>query len=820
MFRAIKRIGIGVATLLTMIVTSALIWILWVLSANANYEKTLTVQGLSAPIEIYRDTNGVPHIFAETHHDALFALGYAQAQDRGWQMEFLRRAVDGQMSEIAGKTLVDLDIEFVASGAADLADLSYSQYTDDTKRAIDAFAAGINAAIDAGEYSASPEFRAFGVTPTYWTPRQVGALTYLIGSGFDPSSRRVLQSLDLVADLGEQRADLLMRDFEDSWPTLFRDIGELETVAERSKAALEAAELPILHEPPTAPSSSSEGSDKGTNFFLLGPTKTTTGAPILAVDPHLELDTPSFYYPAALNWENNYVRGAFWVTSPSIHFGHNRQIAWGMTALVVDNAHYILEKIDPNDDAAYVRPGSSIPFQTKNRTITVRGQKDPETVSLRYTTNGPVVSDFDQELQQIADAEGPNHAIVRKSATLLEGQFFLESGVAVQNADDWRSFRAAFQRHGSPNTVAYADTLGNIGVLTAAHVPIRKNFDAWPPLPRAWLDEGDWHGIAPFDALPHAYNPNRQWIADSNARIVPKNFPLFLTARASSPYRIKRSEIVLAEDRMFSIKDIQTLQTDIISTRPDVVLPIANELAVGNFSDHEQITWLRLMEWDRSMQSDMPEPLLYMTFEHALHQRLIGEKVSDTSYGNGRGDPITLARLLHGKDRSFWCDSIETDDRETCSEAVVEALRAAITALSEMYGSDINDWRWGDAHTARFGNRYFLDFIPVATSWAAREVEQDSGPGTLNVGAWSSTTLGNYSQNSGAVWRQIIDLSNLDNSIFQIAPGVSGNPSSQYYDSTLKAWRDGEYFSLALGRDALVASNAPLTLLEPVAVDD
>jgi penicillin amidase len=811
--RLALRIWLGFGTALLTLAAVAGAWLYWVSQAQADYERLVDAPGLSGPLEIYRDAYGVPHIFAQTQRDALFALGYVQGQDRGWQMEFLRRAVDGRMSEIAGAALIDLDREFLASGAARLADASLALYRPETIDAIEAFAAGVNLAIEQGQYQASPEFRAFGVSPAPWTPREVGALTYLIGASVDQVSGEALWRKRLVDDLGERRADLLAQDFDADWPTLFRDIGVLDEAAARATVALEAAGLPVGQRTPGA-SKPPDSAGKGTNFFLLGPEKSTTGAPILAVDPHLELDAPSLFYPVSITLPNQVIRGAAWVTSPAVHFGHNSSIAWGMTAMAVDNAHFLVERIDPKDPGAYLRPEGSRRFEVEMREIAVRWRSDPVRMRLRYTEAGRVVSDFDPKLKTLADAFGPGHVIVRKSATLLNGQFYLESGLRVQFADDWVSFRAAFERHGNPNTVAYADSAGNIGVLTAAHTPIRRAPETWGTIPRAWLGEGEWAGVAPYEAMPYAYNPARAFVADSNARLVPGDFPLFLTARASSPYRIARSEAVLSAPRRFSVEDVATLQQDSYSTRADIVLGAALPLLAR--ANGAMAVWTeRLRGWDRRMDKNRPEPLVYTAFEHALHRRLIGEKISDREYGDGRGDPITLARLLRSEEAAFWCDGIATPTVETCEDAVAEAFGAGLAELSRAYGRDHSRWRWGDAHKARFANRYFLDFLPFVSDWAARSTEISSDPGTLNVGGWSGGKGAKYNQNSGAVWRQIIDLSNLDNSRFQIAPGVSGNPASPFYDSTFEAWSAGEYVSLARSRADLIRERAPKTILRP-----
>ncbi|MEM1053493.1 MAG: penicillin acylase family protein, partial [Pseudomonadota bacterium] len=783
----------------------------WALMARPDYERSLTSSSISAEVEIVRDENGIPHIFAASYTDAMFALGYAQAQDRGWQMEFLRRAVDGRMSEIGGEVLIELDKEFVVAGAGRLADISLSKFDDETIEIMEAYAAGINAAIDSGEYQSSPEFRALRIDPDPWELREVGALTYLIATVFGGDTDAYLLRDRLVEDLGAARAQALLQDYGEEWPTLITDIGALAEASKRSSLAL--AQAGFAEEPPSPvalPGPPVSDSGAGTNFFLLGPEKTQSGKPILAVDPHLELGTPSLYYPAAITLPNGMVRGAYWITTPAIHFGHNDKIAWGMTALVAQSVDVLVEKVDPEHSDRYLTPEGSTQFKTEEFAIGHSG----ETLTIRRTRHGVVVSDHDQDFAQLAAAQGPGHILVVKSALEEQGQMLLQSSIKIPLSKSWDGFRQAVSSHGTGNTFAFADVAGNIGVQTTAAIPFRTQRQDATRLPKGWLGEGEWQGLVPFEAMPSAFNPPRSWIVDSNARIIPADYPVYFTHTARVPYRIGRSESWFASNDKVSIEDIARLQMDAVSLRPTVLQSSAINAIVAE-SDLEQAALNMLKRWDGLMDKDRPEPLIYTAFEHELHKRLVGQKVKDKGYGFGQGDPITLNRLLTSKDAAFWCNSVQTSREENCAEAVSEAFTAAIEHLKNRYGSEPVDWAWGKAHKARFANQYVWDFVPLLSDWAAPTTIASSGPGTLNVGSWRGGKNHDYAPRTGAVWRQIIDLADLDNSRFQIAPGVSGNIMSPFYQNTLRSWAEGKYISLAKSRGELSRANAQSTVFTP-----
>ncbi|MEO1406583.1 MAG: penicillin acylase family protein, partial [Pseudomonadota bacterium] len=416
-----RKVLLGALALVVLVVLLIIGLVLWVLSPDADYTLTLRSETISAPVDIYRDETGVPHIYAENYKDAAFATGYVQGQDRGWQMESLRRAVEGRTSEFLGGLTIDLDKQFLAAGVSRLADLSLSEYDDDTREILQAYVNGVNASIEAGEYQASPEFRLFRVEAEPWTLRQAGSLPYIIGGMFEAGGLRELRARTLTSDLGEERARMIVRDFETTWPTLFRDVGALDTVSAKTIAALEEAGLPLSARASIPTGSFTEGEEEGTNFFVLGPEKTTTGGAILAIDPHLEHDAPNLYYPVSITLPDQIIRGAAWITTPSIHFGHNSNIAFGMTAMVVDHRHLVVEKIDPDDPASYIRPEGSFKFELVEYDIPVRGQDEPEKFTVRYTQDGPVVSDHFEQMTELAAEYGPGYVIVDKSAVRGKG---------------------------------------------------------------------------------------------------------------------------------------------------------------------------------------------------------------------------------------------------------------------------------------------------------------------------------------------------------------------------------------------------------------
>ncbi|MEM9316014.1 MAG: penicillin acylase family protein [Pseudomonadota bacterium] len=767
-------------------------------------------------MSISRDARGVPHIKASSFLDAAFAIGYVQAQDRFWQMDTLRRTVRGENAAVFGANLVELDLKYrVRAALPTVAKKSAERIDEESREIFQAYADGVNLAIRSGEATRSPEWDLLGVDPEPWTAADVTTFMTVISETATDGERELLMA-ELEQAESKALTELLTHPLPSEFPTLYRDFGAAnyprrnfpDSADSPDSDPIETAVAPGLASFQTV----TQRSRNATNFFVLAASKTTTGGPILAVDPHLPTHAPGFLYPLSISLPNNEIAGAAWIGSPSISFGQNSHIAWGMTHLVADTADYIVEKIDPADPTRYLTPEGSRPFEYRAIEVDVKDAK-PQRFQVRQTQNGVVVSDrlellpssaegqpsvtLSEEFSILEEVFGPGHVVVRRQVGVAEGHTTMQALVGVSRAKSWDQFRQALRAYEWTNNFVYADTEGNIGVQMAARLPRREIVNGWngQRLARGWLGEGRWSGYVAFDELPYVVNPSQGWIADSNCRAVEDVLPYRVTSEFSSPWRVLRSYEVLESSNRLTLDDVAALQTDALSTQARALLQRVNQHRSKD--PNAKLALALLRDWDLQMTPESSEALLYGVFEVALQQRLI-----NVHKHLGMDSRPNVLALLHILDQSTgWCDHPGTDSAEDCSDAVEDALNFAWTVLEETFGSDSARWRWGDVHGHRFSAIYSLENIPALRDFGADWIESPGGNGTLNVAATSRETMDpnapldpiRFTSEHGATYRLVADLADRGNSRMAFAPGISGNPFSKHWNDASPDWAMGLY---------------------------
>ncbi|MEM9667881.1 MAG: penicillin acylase family protein [Pseudomonadota bacterium] len=801
----LKYVAIGLAGSIGLI---ALAFFLWLRSTLPDYEKTLTNADLEGPVTIVRNEFGIPHIEAGSFNDAAFAIGYVQAQDRLWQMEAMRRAVLGRAAEILGEMLLPLDIRYrLRFNTSFVRERSFERLDPEMRQTFEAFAAGVNFAIENGEGKRSPEWRLLGFEPEPWTGADINNMMTAsldLSTGGATEIRRA--NHQLVLD--EEDLTLAYAPLQGCFPTTYEDVEISDWAGERivDQCAQQTTAASAFGDPAL------EG--YGTNLFVVGPERSTTGSPILAVDPHLPAQSPGLIYPVSISLPDKIIAGGAWIGSPAVAFGHNSRIAWGMTHLYADTTDFIVEKINPENPDEYMTLDGPKPFGRREEVFKVRGG-DPVTIDVRTTENGIIVSDIPTSLEEVSDREGdflasefaavrevfgPGHVVAMKQTVMENGSLSIQSTIKASRARNWAEFRDALREYEATNNLVYADVDGNIGLQMSAKIPLRRQINGWngQRFARGWLGEGKWDTFVPFDELAFVLNPPKGWIADSNSRAVSDAFDHRVADIYSPPWRVSRSTQLLGNKARHDLDSIKSIQLDIYSTKAEWLLETLGQFEMTSARGRGAFDLLRA--WDRKMDKDRPEPLLYAAFELALQQRLINDRAPVLAGTSGQ-----VIRLQHILERDLeWCDHLETDRIETCEMAVNEALEAAIDRLSAEHGEDISKWRWGDAHIAEFDALYSWSAIPILKDLTQIKAEIGGSEATLNVAAMSRPEsakkglLGTLRFNSQhvATFRSIIDLSNLANSQYASAPGMSANAYSPHWNDMAAPWAKGEYFHL------------------------
>jgi penicillin amidase len=785
--RRLRRVLRGLVIGLVVLVVLVLGGLIWLRGSLPQEEGRITVAGLAAPVTIRRDEDGIPTIKAQSETDAAFALGFAHAQDRLFQMEMMRRIGAGRLSEIAGARTVALDRRMRTLGLYRLAEASLGALDPDMRAALDAYSAGVNAFLATRSGALPPELVLMRDTPEPWRPADSlvwGRLMALILSGN-------WQAEALRARLAARLDPALL---ETLWPA----------GSAADHAGLPGA--PPLHAWNDAgddPLASLFGTAGASNSWVVDGEHSASGKPLLANDPHLGLQMPIQWYLARLDIADRSIAGATAPGVPMVVIGHNQLVAWTFTTTQGDTQDLFIERLAPGDPARYETPDGPQPFTVRHEVIKVSGGEDVA-FDVRGTRHGVVVSDLDDPALK---APSPDEVLALAWPAFEEDDRTAQALYRLGHADTAADVLAALHDFHSPQqNVLFADISGTIGFVAAGRVPVRKSLAAGSQMPApGWSGDYDWTGYLPFEELPQLLSPPSGLIATANNDIRPPDYRPFITERWEQPYRIERIEERLGEIDKHTVLSMASMQMDTMSLAARHLLPALLPLLPRNGSERVPLgdAARTLLEgWDDRMDRDAVEPLIYEAWIGRLAPRIFADELGDLYEEVWFWDAETLHRVLRDQPEgpADWCDDRTTPDRiEDCAFQVRQAFADALAALRQAYGDDLRQWRWGRAHRAVFANPV-LGRIPLIGKLADSSIDTDGDNHTINR---SSPLMGKdgatFPAIHGAGLRAIFDFADLDDSRFIIATGQSGNLFSPHYADMVRRWRDGSYVTLPGG---------------------
>ncbi|MDX1576020.1 MAG: penicillin acylase family protein, partial [Kiloniellales bacterium] len=744
----------------------------------------IALPGLRAPVEVLRDADGVVTLKAQDMTDAARALGYVHAQDRLAQMEFMRRLGAGRLSEVMGESTVEIDRMMRTLGFYRLAEASQAHLDPETLASIEAYAAGVNAFLAEPPGPLPIEFQVLRAEPEPWRPadslvwgRQMAL--QLSGNWSSEALR-----LRLAERLTREQIAFLWRPYPENAPNAIGDL-----------AAVKDGQATHRAPPPVVPGDVlpwSWAPKDASNSWVVDGAHTATGSPILANDIHLALNQPGEWYLVRIETPELTLAGA---TAPGVPFliaGHNGHIAWAFTTTHSDTQDLFLERSPDGAPARYETPDGPEPFEVREEIIEVRGG-DPVTVTVRATRHGPVISDLRAgRFAQLAE----DRILALAWPGLRADDRTADAIYAMNRARDWSQFRAALRQFHSPQqNLLYADRGGTIAFMAPPRVPLRPSGDGRVPV-KGWTGAHDWTGVIPFDELPHSVDPARGRIVTANNKIVPADYPYLIAADWPSGHRAQRIEALLEGAEATTAAQHAAWQSDVVSLAAARLMPVLLEtIEDESLSPRAEAAFALLSAWDFRMARDRPEPLIYYAWLKAANETLLADELGPEFPYFQKADADLLAAILTTGDD--WCDNVETPPREACAAQTARALEQGLAKLADRFGEDMGGWRWGEAHQMRLRHAV-LGRIPLIGDWTTRSIETDGGEDTVNRGGARLAGRGPrvFEHRHGATFRAVYDLSNLDQSLFMIATGQSGNPLSPFYGNLAERWRDGIYLKL------------------------
>jgi penicillin G amidase len=791
----------------------------WFLSRSLpDYAESFTLTGLVAPVEIVRNNDNVPHIFGQSDADVFYALGFAHAQDRLWQMTMLRRTAQGRLSEVFGTRTVKIDELLRRYDLYNLAVQSVPAQSPETLAALEAYSAGINAWINQVNVGArgrgAPEFFFFSNEIAAWQPADSIAIIKLmalqLSSHLETEVLRARISLLLPP---ERLADILPDDptrgvTSPDFASLFPDVPP-------SQAPLRMATDDPLSPFPRVPLAGAS------NAWAAAPGRSASGGTLLANDPHLGFTAPTIWYLARLELQSGGVIGATIPGVPAIMLGRNERLGWGLTSSYLDDQDLFIEELNPANPEEYKTPGGWKAFETRRTIITV-ADAEPVTITLRWSDNGPILPGSHYDLASITP---PGHVVALSWTALSPADTSLTSAMSLMRSasiDDaltaGRLFIAPSQNLmlADGNSIAM-QLIGTMPARDAAHQSQGRI-----PSP-GWIATNRWQGTFPYDDNIRIENPAAGLLGNTNNKTVDRPFPQHVSFDWGDTQRIQRWLTLMQQREVHTRDSFIEAQLDTVSPTARTLLPLigadlwfTGAAAPEGTPEHLRQRALELLAaWNGEMNEHLPEPLVAEAWMRALQDRLIRDDLGPMADEFTQLRPVFLERVFRNTDgASIWCDVIQSAPVESCTDLSRIALDDALLQLTETYGPNVESWRWGDAHQAAHDHPVLGD-VPVLRYFVNIRQSTSGGDNTLLRASTKGTGPEPFLNIHGAGYRGVYDFADPDSSVFITATGQSGHPLSRFYDDLGELWRRGEYVPMSLDPGLARAAAVGITTLTP-----
>ncbi|PUE43612.1 penicillin acylase family protein [Limnohabitans sp. Hippo3] len=774
-----------------------------------------SLKGLSGPVQITRDASDVTHINARNALDAWRAIGFVHAQERGWQMAFNRRVMRGELSEILGKATLDTDKLMRTLGIIGMAQQQLKGLSPATQAALQAYSEGIQTAWQSGAVRPSPEFKVLGTQASgadgqTWTPE-------------DSVGWALMMALDLGGNWGQEFARLsagqilnnkqlwqLLPAYPGEKPATAVDLpGLYARLGVYAATAAKAAQMPAAASPLAQWSADwvrdmgiLEG--KGSNNWVVPGSRTVSGKPLLANDPHLALSSPAIWYYAHLQAPAGELPGGhkhpaldvIGATLPGLPFvvlGRTQGVAWGFTNTGPDVQDLYLEQLDAAKPGQYRTPEGWAAFAERSETIRVKGQADVA-LKVRSTRHGPVISDVQPQYQGLLDAS--RYAVSLRWSALTPDNKTIEAGMQANWAQTVPQLQDAFAEHHAPmQSVVMADTLGQVAYKAVGKVPTRSasnDIRGVAPSP-GWLAQYDWTGWLPYaqnPAVDAAQIEKKGWHATANQNILPPGYAHFVGGDWTTPERFDRIEQLLAATPRHSLQSMQTIQNDVLSLGAKTL-----QAKLGQVSSQHPLApaALKLLAgFDGQMRTDSAAALVLNVWADELTRGLLvphlGAERFQALYGK-RHFRAAVEGMLDRAD-AFWCGPAG------CPAQVSSALDRALDRIAASQGRDVSAWRWGAWHPAISSHKPFGK-VPYLNALFDVRVESAGDLFTVNVGQyWANDKQAPFANRHAASMRAVYDLSETGQSVFIYQTGQSGHAFDPRSRDMARQWAQGAYRAL------------------------
>ncbi|MEK6251276.1 MAG: penicillin acylase family protein [Actinomycetota bacterium] len=730
---------------------------------------SLSVRGISAPIEIASDRWGVPHVRAQTPEDLWFGQGFCHARERLWQMDFYRRVTAGRLSEIAGEEGLPPDLLMRTLGIRRAAEREEAELAPELRALLDCYCAGVDAAVATAR--ALPfEMQLLRLDFEPWRPADMLAIGKLLAFGLSTNWERELLRADMLRELGAEIAARLDPTYPADNPIVLQERWSGDGMATAEQIAQIRNSL-----------GQAVGASGSNNWAVSGEL-TANGRPLIAGDPHLPPSMPGIWFQIGLERGGRTARGASMAGLPGIYMGQNDDVVWTFTNVMADVQDLFIERIDGE---RYLFEGDWLPLEIDREEIEVKGRLKPELLEVRRTHHGPIVN-------------GPLGADTGEPLALrwisLDEPTVTASNLGVLDTTSGPELVEQLREHTTPvSNLVWADRHGSIGYKLVGRLPIRRG--GCPDLPKpGWTGEYEWEGVVPYEKLPEITDPKSGYLVTANNRIVGDGFPHHITSEYLDGFRARRIEGLLASNDEHDADGFERMQSDLHSIPG---LETARRLGRMTPASQREIQAIeRLRSWDGSMAASSVAATIYQAFtlrlgreftRAAIGDRDLAERYLDRA-DNGFSRHVTSPWRWQSHLLTLWAQADDGLIGRPWDDLVIDALRGALDDLSDRYGPDPEGWTWGRVHEMEFPHALGAA-NPLLRRLLNRRLPTGGAEETVSQIAYDPNHP--YHAVWAPSWRMVADPGDPDSSRWQMFTGQSGHPASPHYDDLQQDWLEG-----------------------------
>ena len=757
--------------------------------AEVSYEGINSQLSLSEDVEVFFDDYGVPSVFAENDSDMFKVAGYIGARDRLFQMAFMKYAYKGQLSLVVNDTLFAEDRFLRTLGFEKTAKKTFDKVPPEIMKHLEDTCYGINAYVESLSPSEYPlEFKLLQIKELpVFEPLDIIALSTMMAWELQGGWDSELFFGAINEQLGPEYLAEILPAYKKDYVTIASNDVLLKSY---QQFASDTKGLRSLLK--------TDRHGYGSNAWAVSGSKTVSGQPLLANDPHLAYNQPPWWYEIRLKSDNFNFGGYGLYGFPLPVIGHNEYIGWGFTNVMTDDMDFYIESLN-EDQTQYYVDGEWRDLLIEEEEITLKSG-DIRKITIRSTHRGPIVSKIHR------DAKALNKAI---SFQWTEYDAFDETTglFMLAQASNWEEFSEASKMFGAPGqNWTYADKEGNIGWRPSSKVPIRLDAEMLIPFDGT-TTKHDWQGYIPFDEMPYSFNPDKGYISNGNNKIIGDEYPYYISRYWADPSRGEQIDRRLRIDAKFDVNDMKSILNDITSPFGQEYAPLFIANYTQGFSDEGDKIYDMLKGWDGIESIDSGATVAF----HAVYLQLVQNLFQDElySFGNDSFDTfyslkyirsLAIRKTFDGE-ATLWVDNVLTDEQETLNDIVNKSFHDAHVFLAENYGNP-KDLSWGQVHQVTYRHR--LDKDPLVK----RLINFSVGPYPM-AGSGMTPRAASYSVSepfnvrAGSSMRRVIDFSNFDNGYSILPTGQSGLFRSQHYDDQTDMYNAGKFKPFKFSYDAI-----------------